>query len=105
MKMKGIIHVDHLSFSYGKVNVFSDFSLSVNEGEFVSIVGCNKSGKTTLMKLLAGLLPSNGKISVNYVIADSKNIDYTAPTVGGAIRGIRRSVFYSMMSIMNLLFH
>ena len=82
MKMKGIIHVDHLSFSYGKVNVFSDFSLSVNEGEFVSIVGCNKSGKTTLMKLLAGLLPSNGKISVNYVIADSKNIDYTAPTVG-----------------------
>ena len=48
----------------------------------MSIVGCNKSGKTTLMKLLAGLLPSNGKISVNYVIADSKNIDYTAPTVG-----------------------
>ena len=55
MKMKGIIHVDHLSFSYGKVNVFSDFSLSVNEGEFVSIVGCNKSGKTTLIHIL-GLL-------------------------------------------------
>lgn len=82
MKMKGIIKIDHMSFSYNKTNVFSDFSLSVNEGEFVSIVGCNKSGKTTLMKLLAGILPSNGKISVNYVIADSKNIVYTAPTVG-----------------------
>lgn len=82
MKLKGLINVENLTFSYGKKNVFANFALTVDEGDFISIVGSNKSGKSTLIKLLAGVLPSKGKISINYVIVDSKNRSYTADLVG-----------------------
>ncbi len=57
------------AFNLGTVNevgVFSDFSLDVDDGEFVSIIGSNGSGKTTLLNLICGsLYPDSGKISVN----------------------------------------
>ncbi len=37
-----------------EVDLFNDFSLTINEGEFVSIVGSNGSGKTTLLNIICG---------------------------------------------------
>lgn len=45
--------------------VFTDFSLSVQKGEFVSVVGSNGSGKTTLLNLLCGsIAPTAGEVCI-----------------------------------------
>lgn len=63
--MKNIISIENVSFAYNKQNVLDDIILSIDEGDFVGIIGCNGSGKSTLMKLLIGQLsPSSGKIKL-----------------------------------------
>ena len=51
--------------------LFRDFSLSVEEGQFVSIVGSNGSGKTSLLNIICGSIPVEG----GEVLMDGKNID------------------------------
>lgn len=63
--MKNIISIENVSFAYNKENILQDIILSIDEGDFVGIIGCNGSGKSTLMKLLIGqLTPSKGKIKL-----------------------------------------
>jgi len=56
------IQIEHLSFSYPdkqerRVNVIDDLSLSLFDHEFLAIVGASGCGKTTLLNIIAGLLP------------------------------------------------
>jgi len=58
-----MLEVEHLSFSYGMVQVLWDITLSVKENEIVTIIGPNGAGKTTLVNTIMGLLhPRNGEI-------------------------------------------
>lgn len=58
-----MIEVKNLSFSYGKSKIFNDFNLDISEGEVTLITGINGVGKSTLLRLLAGVLkPAAGKI-------------------------------------------
>lgn len=62
-----LLELKNVSKSYGngstKVEVLSDINLSVNEGEFVVIVGFSGSGKTTLINLINGLqFPDRGQV-------------------------------------------
>jgi nitrate/nitrite transport system ATP-binding protein len=62
-----ILEVKSVSKSYGagaeRTDVLKNISLSVNEGEFVAIVGFSGSGKTTLINLMAGLVtPDTGEV-------------------------------------------
>ena len=60
------VKLENVSFSYedGQFAV-NDFSLEINQGEFVAIVGRNGSGKSTVAKLInALLLPNSGKVTV-----------------------------------------
>jgi branched-chain amino acid transport system ATP-binding protein len=58
-----MLSVEKLSVAYAGVTVLRDISLTVTEGEIVSVVGANGGGKTTLLKTLSGLLkPSSGSI-------------------------------------------
>ena len=60
------IKIDKLSFSYGDKKVFEDYSLEINDSEIVVIMGPSGKGKTTLLKLIAGLLkPDSGSIEGN----------------------------------------
>jgi len=62
------------------LNVLSDINLSVNKGEFVSIVGASGSGKTTILKLISGIIqPTSGTVliggeAVNNLRRDTGNV-------------------------------
>jgi branched-chain amino acid transport system ATP-binding protein len=61
--MTSLLEARRVSKRYGEFRALDDVSLSVDEGEFVSIVGPNGAGKTTLVNLLTGLLaPTEGEI-------------------------------------------
>lgn len=64
------IRLENVSFSYRQqdsdIPVINDVSLSIGEGEFVSIIGSSGCGKSTLLRLLSGLSsPSKGRILLN----------------------------------------
>ncbi|MBQ8504312.1 MAG: ABC transporter ATP-binding protein [Clostridia bacterium] len=54
--MANIITVASLSKSYGKKNVLNDISFQIEEGSIVGLLGPNGCGKTTLIKILTGLI-------------------------------------------------
>lgn len=58
-----IIELQHVSFAYGKDEVVSDMNLAVHKGDYLGIIGPNGGGKSTLLKLMLGLLkPAKGKV-------------------------------------------
>ena len=81
-----MITFSHVDFSYESSLILKDVSFTVNEGEFVSFVGPNGSGKTTAINLILGLLsPSKGTIEktvttdkIGYV-PQSVNLDPSFP--------------------------
>lgn len=52
----GLVHVDHLTKHYRKTPALRDYSLSLDAGHIVGLMGPNGCGKTTLLKILAGVL-------------------------------------------------
>jgi len=65
MSKSTILSGTDLSKKYGDLEVVKGVSLSVNEGEFVCLVGKSGCGKTTLLSLLSGLeKPTQGKVSL-----------------------------------------
>jgi zinc transport system ATP-binding protein len=63
--MKNVIEIGDVSFSYTRAPVLRNVSLNVPAGEFLGIVGPNAGGKSTLIKLILGLLqPDSGTIRV-----------------------------------------
>ena len=63
--MSPVIDIQGLNFSYGSVSTLSGIDLQVSEGEFLGIVGPNAGGKSTLLKLMLGLLqPQSGQLRV-----------------------------------------
>lgn len=58
-----ILEAKNITFGYGEKQVLNNINLSVNEADFIGIIGPNGSGKTTLLKTLCrGLKPEAGKI-------------------------------------------
>ena len=70
-----LIEVKNLSYSYdGKTNVLDDVSFVVGAGKYISIIGHNGSGKSTIAKLLTCLLePKSGSIIAFGLEANRKN--------------------------------
>ncbi len=60
-----IVQIKGLYFDYNGQEVLRDINFTVNHGDFVSIIGPNGGGKTTLVKLILGLLmPSKGSVKI-----------------------------------------
>jgi len=66
MEKQDVIHFEGVSKAYGKNLILNDFNLKINKGEFLTIIGSSGCGKTTVLKLINGLLkPESGKVHVN----------------------------------------
>lgn len=65
--MKKIVDINHLEFKYkNQEKLLSNFSLVLSSGTINGLLGKNGEGKTTLLKLISGLLfPIRGKVTVN----------------------------------------
>ena len=63
--MNGIIEYKNVSFSYGQVPVLQEINLVIHEEEFFALIGPNAGGKSTMLKLLLGVLtPDRGTITI-----------------------------------------
>ncbi|MDE0121915.1 MAG: ABC transporter ATP-binding protein [bacterium] len=59
-----MLEINALNVAYGRVQVLFDVSISVPEGELVTVIGANGAGKTTLLLTVSGVLrPQSGEIS------------------------------------------
>lgn len=75
--MAHLFEMKSLSASYGAVNVLKDINFCVNESDFIGVIGPNGGGKTTLLKIILGLLkPSGGSIVFNENILNGNRIGY-----------------------------
>ncbi len=50
-----ILNIEHVSKIYGEKKIFDDVSYGIHEGDKIGIIGINGTGKTTLLKIIAGL--------------------------------------------------
>lgn len=106
---KEIVRFDNVYFSYGEFTVLEDVTLSIYENDRLTVIGPNGGGKTTLLRLMLGLLkPVKGTVSlfggdpakksrlVGY-IPQQKVIDFNFPisvyeaVLMGRYRGIGRN--------------
>ncbi len=71
------VTVKDLTFGYDKENVLEDFSLDINPGEFVAIIGESGIGKTTLIRLMMSFM-SSYQGQIDYNMADGSSIGATA---------------------------
>ena len=63
--VRGDIVMSHVTFGYGEKPVLRDFSMTVKEGEHVTLVGRTGAGKSTVFRLLLGLYkPKDGTITI-----------------------------------------
>ncbi len=61
-----LLELSDIHAYYGKIHALKGISLTVEEGEIVSLIGGNGAGKTTTLRTISGLLrPSNGDITLN----------------------------------------
>lgn len=124
------IQVKGLSFSYDKAEVLKNIDFAVEDGEIVSLVGPNGTGKSTLLKCMNRILkPTNGDVWVDGENARQFNLKKMAqcfgyvpqttlhtfpatvfdtvllgrrPYVGWAVGPQNRDIVYEMLVLMNL---
>lgn len=82
------IRFDHVSHAYGATKIVEDFSLAIDSGEFISIVGSSGSGKTTIMKMINGLVtPNSGDVLVEGESVQSQDAVKLRRKIGYSIQG------------------
>ncbi|MGD8323351.1 MAG: ABC transporter ATP-binding protein [Gammaproteobacteria bacterium] len=97
-----MLEIDHIDVAYGSIQVLFDVSMTVAEGEIVSVIGPNGAGKTTLFNTISGIVdPLRG--SVRW---DGRNLN-AMPAASRAHLGIAhvpegRQVFPSLSVVENL---
>lgn len=95
--MNTAIEFKNIKKVYGNKVVLERFNFSVAKGEFVTIIGSSGCGKTTVLKMINGLIePTSGDIFVDGSNILDKNLTELRPNIGYAIQG---SVLFPHMTV------
>jgi len=76
------ISIKDLSCSFDNKIILDNLSFEVAEREFIAIIGSNKCGKTTLLKCLSGIYPSNNSICVDGITINKKSFRRYERSIG-----------------------
>ena len=82
---KPIIEFKNINFSYDQEDelILKNVCFSINEGEYVCLIGHNGSGKSTIAKLLCGLLNyQDGEILINGIKLNDENLEALRKDIG-----------------------
>ena len=91
MKM---IEFQNVSFSYENGRpVVEDLSFSIGKGETVGLIGANGAGKSTIMKLLLGLVTGEGKITVDGLPMEKRNLPAIRQKIGFVLQDSDNQMF------------
>ena len=89
-----MIEFQHVSFAYEKGRpVLRDLSFSIGDGESVGLIGANGAGKSTVMKLLLGLLTGEGTILVDGEPVKKENLANIRRKLGFVLQNSDNQMF------------
>lgn len=89
-----MIEFQDVSFSYDQErNVVRNLSFSIQKGEAVGLIGANGAGKSTIMKLLLGLLTGQGRITVDGLELNKKNLAAVRQKIGFVLQDSDNQMF------------
>jgi ABC-type branched-subunit amino acid transport system ATPase component/branched-subunit amino acid ABC-type transport system permease component len=98
----GMLHVEGLTACYGSLQVLFGIDVNVHEGEIVALLGTNGAGKSTVLRAVAGLLPSTGG-TVTFDGTDLRGVPTDRIAAGGfALMPGGRGVFPTLTVDDNL---
>lgn len=80
--MKNIIEIENLTFNYDDIVVYDNFSMQIKEGTFITLIGPNGTGKSTLVKVMLGLLPFDGIVRINDINLNKKTKSEIRKNIG-----------------------
>lgn len=89
-----MIQFENVSFAYDKTYpVIENLSFTIQEGETVGLIGANGAGKSTIMKLMLGLLEGSGKITVCGLPMNKSNLPAIRQKLGFVLQDSDNQMF------------
>ena len=89
-----MIKFENVSFGYEKeIPVIKNLSFSIKDGDTIGLIGANGAGKSTIMKLLLGLLQHKGRIIVDSLEVEKKNYPEIRKKLGYVLQDSDNQVF------------
>ena len=99
--MKKIIEVNQVTKRYGEILAVDNINLSINKGEIFSLIGHNGTGKSTLFKMMLGLLrPGSGEIRIQDKAVNGEQFRQVKRRIGYLPENV---VFYDHLSGLETL--
>ena len=90
-----IVEIKNLDFAYGGETVLEDVNLDIRPKDFMAVIGPNGGGKTTLLKLMLGLLtPAKGTVRV-----DGKSPQVASPCIGYVPQNVHANYSFPITAI------
>lgn len=89
VNMKEVLKITNLNYQQ-----YHNFSLCLNNERFISIIGPNMCGKTTLLKIISCIIPTENMVSCNGIVLNKKNINQYIKRLGIVLAPSKESFLF-----------